>query len=118
MIYYLNHMYVTCNTSTMTAQQKQIMTDHPIQYQNNMAWRKKAQCLGIDPDLFFPDRGVSSAQAKQICEICEVAKECLDYALGNKERYGIWGGLNEKDRRVHLRERKKQSKAKKETLSV
>lgn len=86
------------------------MNEQNIKYRGNLSWKNKAKCLGIDPDLFFPDRGISSAEAKEICKTCEVAKECLNYALDNKERYGIWGGLNEKDRRVHLKERKKAKK--------
>lgn len=92
------------------------MKEASIKYNNNLSWKEKAKCLGIDPDLFFPDRGISSSQAKEICASCEVSRECLDYALDNKERYGIWGGLNEKDRRVHLRERKKRAKAEKTAL--
>ncbi len=57
-------------------------------------------CHQIDPEMFFPDKGGSTREAKSICARCPVAAECLDYALDNDERFGIWGGLSERDRRV------------------
>ena len=40
-----------------------------------------------------------SREAKRICTRCEVRAECLEYALGSDERFGIWGGLSERERR-------------------
>lgn len=62
-------------------------------------WQAKAKCLGVDPDLFFPERGASTSEAKEICKDCDVREECLEYALDNGERFGIWGGQSERERR-------------------
>ena len=77
-----------------------------IQEDADFSWKQKANCLGIDPDLFFPERGVSSAQAKSVCRGCVVKEECLEYALQNGEKFGIWGGMSERERRVLRRERR------------
>ncbi len=64
-------------------------------------WHTHAACRGMDPNLFFPDLGGSTgaANAKHVCATCPVQDHCLDYALDNNERSGIWGGLGEPDRR-------------------
>jgi len=62
-------------------------------------WQQSANCLGVDPDLFFPVRGGSTREAKEVCRGCVVRQECLQYALDNSERFGIWGGLSERERR-------------------
>jgi len=62
-------------------------------------WRDRALCQETDPDAFFPEKGGSTREAKKICFRCEVRLECLEYALGHDERFGIWGGLSERDRR-------------------
>lgn len=62
-------------------------------------WVLDALCAEIDHDIFFPDKGGSTREAKGICIDCPVAAECLDYALANNERFGIWGGLSERERR-------------------
>ena len=54
-------------------------------------WRASANCLGVDPELFYPERGQSAAPAKRVCRGCEVRAECLDYALSRGERVGILG---------------------------
>jgi WhiB family redox-sensing transcriptional regulator len=63
------------------------------------AWQRRANCLGVDPDLFFPERGGSTREAKEVCRGCVVREECLQYALSNGEKFGIWGGLSERERR-------------------
>lgn len=63
------------------------------------AWQELALCAQTDPEAFFPERGGSTHQAKRICAHCHVTTECLDYALGNRERWGVWGGLSESERR-------------------
>ena len=63
------------------------------------AWQRYANCLGGDPDLFFPERGGSTREAKEVCRGCVVREECLQYALDNSEKFGIWGGLSERERR-------------------
>jgi WhiB family redox-sensing transcriptional regulator len=62
-------------------------------------WREDALCAQTDPEGFFPEKGGSTRHAKSICDRCTVAAECLDYALANQERFGIWGGLSERERR-------------------
>jgi WhiB family redox-sensing transcriptional regulator len=68
-------------------------------------WQERANCLGVDPDLFFPERGASTREAKGVCGGCEVRLECLEYALCNGEKFGIWGGLSERERRRLRRQR-------------
>lgn len=62
-------------------------------------WQNFANCLGVDPDLFFPERGASTKEAKAVCRACVVREDCLEYALENSEKFGIWGGLSERERR-------------------
>ena len=63
-------------------------------------WRDQALCLGEDLDIFFPERNLAKArQAKAICYQCPVRTECLDEALANGERFGIWGGMDQDERR-------------------
>src|ERR1700740_477681 len=62
------------------------------------AWQDYANCLGVDPDLFFPERGASTKEAKEVCRGCVVREECLEYALANGEKFGIWGGMSEPER--------------------
>jgi WhiB family redox-sensing transcriptional regulator len=68
-------------------------------------WQGQANCLGVDPDLFFPERGASTREAKGVCRGCVVREECLEYALVNGEKFGIWGGLSERERRRIRRQR-------------
>lgn len=63
------------------------------------AWQARANCMGVDPDLFFPERGASTREAKEVCRGCVVREECLDYAISNGEKFGIWGGMSERERR-------------------
>ena len=62
-------------------------------------WQERALCAETDPEAFFPEKGGSTREAKKICTGCEVRAECLEYALSNDERFGIWGGLSERERR-------------------
>jgi WhiB family redox-sensing transcriptional regulator len=68
-------------------------------------WQEEANCLGVDPDLFFPERGASTREAKAVCRSCEVRVDCLEYALAHGEKFGIWGGLSERERRRVRRQR-------------
>ena len=63
------------------------------------AWQASALCAQTDPEAFFPEKGGSTREAKSVCRVCEVKQECLEYALTHDERYGIWGGLSERERR-------------------
>ena len=69
------------------------------------SWQQFANCLGVDPDLFFPERGASTREAKEVCRGCVVRTDCLEYALGNSEKFGIWGGMSERERRRIRRQR-------------
>jgi WhiB family redox-sensing transcriptional regulator len=71
---------------------------------NLLAWQTDSLCAQTDPEAFFPEKGGSTRDAKKICTSCEVKTECLEYALANDERFGIWGGLSERERRK-LRQR-------------
>jgi WhiB family transcriptional regulator, redox-sensing transcriptional regulator len=62
-------------------------------------WQERALCAQTDPEAFFPEKGGSTREAKRICQGCEVRSECLEYALAHDERFGIWGGLSERERR-------------------
>ncbi|MCH4249482.1 MAG: WhiB family transcriptional regulator [Microbacteriaceae bacterium] len=64
-----------------------------------LAWQSDALCAQTDPEAFFPEKGGSTRDAKRICESCEVREQCLQYALEHDERFGIWGGLSERERR-------------------
>ncbi len=68
-------------------------------------WQRQANCMGVDPDLFFPERGASTREAKEVCRGCVVQEDCLEYALANGEKFGIWGGLSERERRRIRRRR-------------
>jgi WhiB family redox-sensing transcriptional regulator len=64
-----------------------------------LAWQEQALCAQTDPEAFFPEKGGSTREAKRICVGCGVKGECLEYALEQDERFGIWGGLSERERR-------------------
>ena len=61
-------------------------------------WREEALCAQTDPEEFFVEKGGSNRSAKRICNACEVRPQCLSHALDNDERYGVWGGLSERER--------------------
>ena len=68
-------------------------------------WQTNARCHEVDPEIFFPERGGSSKAARQVCSKCDVRSQCLEYALNNKEQFGIWGGTSERERRRLRKER-------------
>ena len=72
---------------------------------NERGWQDQANCLGADPNLFFPEQGASTREAREICRGCVVRMDCLEYALANGEKFGIWGGLSERERRRLRRQR-------------
>ncbi len=71
----------------------------------DLAWQDLANCRGADPDLFFPERGASTRTAKGICRECSVKNECLEFAIVSSEKFGIWGGMSERERRKIRRQR-------------
>jgi WhiB family redox-sensing transcriptional regulator len=64
-----------------------------------LTWQERSLCAQTDPEAFFPEKGGSTREAKKVCVGCEVRSECLEYALAHDERFGIWGGLSERERR-------------------
>jgi WhiB family redox-sensing transcriptional regulator len=67
--------------------------------QEELSWQERALCAQTDPEAFFPEKGGSTREAKKVCMVCEVRAECLAYALEHDERFGIWGGMSERERR-------------------
>jgi WhiB family transcriptional regulator, redox-sensing transcriptional regulator len=68
------------------------------------SWRNRSICRDTDPDLFFPvgttgQALLQIARAKEVCGECPVSDECLEYALETNQDSGIWGGLDEEQRR-------------------
>ena len=72
--------------------------------EGELGWQTDALCAQTDPEAFFPEKGGSTRDAKKVCGVCNVKAQCLEYALANDERFGIWGGLSERERR-RLRKR-------------
>lgn len=70
-------------------------------------WAEHAACKGVDPDLFFPERGTSVEAAQAVCGACPVRLACLEEAITRPEKFGIWGGLSERQRR-HVRRARRQ----------
>ena len=81
--------------------------------QAELSWRASAACQGSTAAAFYPPNSTETREqrqrregaARELCFGCAVRQECLDYALYVQEPYGIWGGLNELERRRLLRRR-------------
>lgn len=73
----------------------------------NMSWRTKGACLGLDPQIFYPETDDEAQPAKDVCAECAVQTACLEYALTRREKDGIWGGCTERDRRRIIRQRRR-----------
>lgn len=65
----------------------------------DLSWQVDALCAQTDPEAFFPEKGGSTRAAKSVCASCPVQPECLAYALESGERFGIYGGMSERERR-------------------
>ena len=84
-----------------------------------LEWQEQAACRGYDNLLFFgPDQGESElekqsreARAKAICQRCPVAEPCLEFAMETNQKYGIWGGLTDKERASLKRRRARARRA-------
>ena len=70
-------------------------------------WRLDALCAQTDPELFFPAKGERAPAAKAICGRCAVREQCLAFALGTGELYGVWGGLSADERKKFLRRQRR-----------
>jgi WhiB family redox-sensing transcriptional regulator len=86
-------MWVTAVGCLATLAMVLVMTAQPED------WRDSALCAEVDPEAFFPEKGGSARLAKGVCRNCLVKAECLKSALANDERFGIWGGLSDRERR-------------------
>jgi WhiB family redox-sensing transcriptional regulator len=73
----------------------------------NLVWRQRAACRGVEPEIFYPVSDDDAEEAKAICRGCAVRETCLEFALANRERDGVWGGATERERRRILRQRRK-----------
>ena len=69
-------------------------------------WVADAPCVQTDPDAFYPEKSQPNRAAKSVCGSCPVREECLEYALDNGERHGVWGGLSERERWALQRQRR------------
>jgi WhiB family redox-sensing transcriptional regulator len=67
------------------------------------AWSELALCAQVDPEIFFPEKGMPSGPARLICGRCDVRPQCLDDALAIADQYGIRGGRSVLQRKVLLR---------------
>ncbi|MGL4174308.1 MAG: WhiB family transcriptional regulator [Actinomycetota bacterium] len=63
------------------------------------SWHASALCAQTDPEVFFPEKGASSAAARRVCAVCPVELECRAEAMDRREPFGVWGGTTEADRR-------------------
>lgn len=70
-------------------------------------WRQRAACRGVDPDIFYPVSEEDAEEARAICRSCAVMESCLEWALANRERDGVWGGATERERRRIIRQRRR-----------
>ena len=61
-------------------------------------WQSEASCRGVDPEVFFPTTDEEAASAAAICATCPVRVNCLAFSIERGERYGVWGGMAEKER--------------------
>lgn len=64
-----------------------------------LEWQDDALCAQTGLDMFFPEKGGTTRDAKKVCGGCDVREQCLAYALENDEHFGIWGGTSERERR-------------------
>jgi len=83
-----------------TFPEPEIKPPHPTFAFAAQPWAGQALCAQTDPEVFFPEKGGSTREAKKVCAQCFVQAECLDWALTTNERFGIWGGLSERERRA------------------
>jgi WhiB family redox-sensing transcriptional regulator len=73
----------------------------------NLSWRQHAACRGLEPEVFYPVSEEQIDEAKSVCRECPVREPCLEYALVNRERDGVWGGATERERRRMIRQRRR-----------
>jgi WhiB family redox-sensing transcriptional regulator len=71
----------------------------PVPITEERPWAAFAVCRDKDPDIFFPLTITGEQDAIRVCEGCPVSFDCLEFALEARIRFGIWGGMTEKERR-------------------
>jgi WhiB family transcriptional regulator, redox-sensing transcriptional regulator len=78
-------------------------------WSTNQPWHAKAACRGLDASIFYPDPDADeeAIPAKAVCDECTVREACLEYALGFREKDGVWGGCTERERRRIIRQRRR-----------
>lgn len=91
---------MTENESAVLFAMRRITPAEPI---SDDDWRVRAVCAQSDPEIWYPNKGGSTRKPKALCLSCPVREECLDYALSHDERFGVWGGFSERERRRLLR---------------
>lgn len=70
-------------------------------------WRNLGACRGLDAAIFYPDDDDDAEDAKAVCDVCSVRPACLEHALMNREKVGVWGGATERERRRIIRQRRR-----------
>lgn len=78
---------------------------------NDDRWMDQGNCVGLDTNVFFPERGAPTIDAKEVCAGCPVQGECLEYALALGIKWGVWGGTSEYERREIRRRRNAAARA-------
>jgi WhiB family redox-sensing transcriptional regulator len=76
-----------------------------------LEWKEQAACRGLDTNVFFSDDEADKAAAKATCAECPVRAACLEFALASRQHDGIWGGLDELERRRLRRRRQSGAEA-------
>lgn len=63
-------------------------------------WMRSGACLGLDSNLFFPEKKGDNlyAEGKLVCDVCPVREKCLDYAYRYNIKQGMWGGKTPRQR--------------------
>jgi WhiB family transcriptional regulator, redox-sensing transcriptional regulator len=71
-----------------------------------LEWIDWGMCAQTDPEAYYPEKAGSPRAAQRVCAGCPVTVECLEWALTNSERFGVWGGKTERERRKIARARR------------
>lgn len=82
-----------------------------LERRTRLTWRAVARCRGVDPEVFHPAPEEDGDEAKAICSLCAVREPCLEYAIATREKFGVWGGRNERERRREIRRRRRSRSA-------
>lgn len=75
-----------------------------------LEWQEEALCAQTDPELFFPQKGGSTTEAKKVCRRCPVVSDCLEWAIDAGEEHGVWGGMSERERTAYARSSRRKPK--------